>query len=388
MSPAIELSPRDHVVGAGAPTTNPSCRPAGRIGSRAADRQAHGHEERVRRAGSSCSASRTSIGCSPLARTADRSSKWAEVEDPTLAAALSRLLVEPKTRLTTDAPTSWTASTSGCPGTGCQARRPVPRPRARCLEPGRPRLPASAGPDGPAADPAIDGWFPSTRFSGQTRELGFRIWSSSPAFCPACDRVREWEVGVDRVVVAAAVSVACDVTGVGELGDDSMRGPFGDPDALADVAQANAGVTGDADQHLGVVGEKCPTRCRVRVLSHLSEHIISRLIFHAMIVRHLREDPKIPSHARGGPKMLSNTGSSAGQLQGSRSDYRDGQRLGERSTAPRCAEHGSRAGSRRGSKRRRDTRRALSPQGAQGPTSRLRDRSSRARRGADRTRRV
>src|ERR1700729_893200 len=77
-----------------------------------------------------------------------------------------------------------------------------------------------------------------------------------------------------------------------------MRGPFGDPDALADVPQANARVTGDADQHLGVVSEKRPTRCRARVLvlSHRYEHSISRLIFHAILVRYSREDPKIPSH--------------------------------------------------------------------------------------------
>jgi hypothetical protein len=34
-----------------------------------------------------------------------------------------------------------------------------------------------------------------------------------------------------------------------------MRGPFGDPDTLADVAQANARITSDAHQHLGVVGQ-------------------------------------------------------------------------------------------------------------------------------------
>jgi hypothetical protein len=35
-------------------------------------------------------------------------------------------------------------------------------------------------------------------------------------------------------------------------------GPFGDPDRLADLAQADARVMRDAEQHFGVVGEKRP----------------------------------------------------------------------------------------------------------------------------------
>ena len=117
----------------------------------------------------------------------------------------------------------------------------------------------------------------------------------------ARDRVRKRKVGVDRVVVAAPVALARDVAGVGELGDDPMRGPLGDTDALADVAQANSGVTGDADQHLGVVGQKRPTRCRV--LSHPHEHNISRLRFHAMVVIYSREDRRSPrATRRGGPR--------------------------------------------------------------------------------------
>jgi len=43
-------------------------------------------------------------------------------------------------------------------------------------------------------------------------------------------------VGVDRVVVALADSLAGDVAGGGELGDDVVRGAFGDPDLVANVA--------------------------------------------------------------------------------------------------------------------------------------------------------
>jgi hypothetical protein len=103
-------------------------------------------------------------------------------------------------------------------------------------------------------------------------------------------------VRVDRVVIAPAVSPARDVAGVGEFDDDPVRGPFGDADALADVAQANARITSDADQYLGVVGQKRPTRSRA--LRHRREHSISRLCFHAIIIMYPREgfsDP-LPSH--------------------------------------------------------------------------------------------
>jgi hypothetical protein len=54
-------------------------------------------------------------------------------------------------------------------------------------------------------------------------------------------------------VVAPAGALARDVAGVRELGDDPMGGPFGDPDALADVAKASARITSDADQPLSVL---------------------------------------------------------------------------------------------------------------------------------------
>ncbi len=58
----------------------------------------------------------------------------------------------------------------------------------------------------------------------------------------AGERVGEGQVGLDRVVVAAAVASTGDIAGGGELGDDPGRGAFGDPDRLADFAQADAGV--------------------------------------------------------------------------------------------------------------------------------------------------
>lgn len=63
---------------------------------------------------------------------------------------------------------------------------------------------------------------------------------------------------MDQICVAPAGAITGDVAGVGELGDDPVGGSFGDPDALADVAQADPGLIGYADEDLGVVGQKSP----------------------------------------------------------------------------------------------------------------------------------
>jgi hypothetical protein len=87
-----------------------------------------------------------------------------------------------------------------------------------------------------------------------------------PDLLLAGERVGEGQVGLDRVVVAAAVAGTRDVAGGGELDHDPVRGAFCDPDRLADLAQADARVMRDAEQHLGVVGEKRP--CRGSVSRH------------------------------------------------------------------------------------------------------------------------
>jgi hypothetical protein len=63
-------------------------------------------------------------------------------------------------------------------------------------------------------------------------------------------------VAVDRVVVAAALAPARQVAGVGELADDAVSCTFRDPDSLADVAQPNARVVRDAQEHEGVIAEE------------------------------------------------------------------------------------------------------------------------------------
>lgn len=76
-------------------------------------------------------------------------------------------------------------------------------------------------------------------------------------------RVGEGQVGLDRVVVTAAVARAGYVAGGGEFDDDSVGGAFSDPDRPADLAQADPGVVSDAEEDLRVVGEKGPARSSV-----------------------------------------------------------------------------------------------------------------------------
>ena len=71
-------------------------------------------------------------------------------------------------------------------------------------------------------------------------------------------RVAHPQVAVDAVAVAAADSLALDVAGVREVGDDPLNRALGDADASGDVAQPDLGLAGDADQHLRMVGEERP----------------------------------------------------------------------------------------------------------------------------------
>ena len=64
--------------------------------------------------------------------------------------------------------------------------------------------------------------------------------------------------GVDLVVVSASDFCARYVSVGDEVGEDALRGPFGDSDLLGDVASADLGVTCDAEEHVRVAGEEAP----------------------------------------------------------------------------------------------------------------------------------
>ncbi len=62
----------------------------------------------------------------------------------------------------------------------------------------------------------------------------------------------------DGVVIAAAVFVDGEIAVGDEIMDDALDGAFGDDDLLGEVAHAQGGIAGEADQHVRVVGQKSP----------------------------------------------------------------------------------------------------------------------------------
>ena len=71
-------------------------------------------------------------------------------------------------------------------------------------------------------------------------------------------RVAHGDSPVDRVAAAAAVPLALDVPGVGQVSDDALGCSFRDSHGLRDVSQSSVRVTGDAEEHLRVVREEVP----------------------------------------------------------------------------------------------------------------------------------
>ena len=65
------------------------------------------------------------------------------------------------------------------------------------------------------------------------------------------------------VAVSSAVSLAQHVALLDQLGQDPVGGALGDPDRCGDVAQADARVMSDADEDVGVVGQKVPAPAAV-----------------------------------------------------------------------------------------------------------------------------
>jgi hypothetical protein len=84
------------------------------------------------------------------------------------------------------------------------------------------------------------------------------------------DGMAEVAARVDLVVVSAPDFGARYVSVGDELGEDPLRGPFGDSDVLGDVTRTDLGVTCDAKEHVRVVGEEAPgarwSRCGLRLL--------------------------------------------------------------------------------------------------------------------------
>src|SRR5581483_6537811 len=72
------------------------------------------------------------------------------------------------------------------------------------------------------------------------------------------DGLRERQMPLHTVAVATPVPVLDDVARLDEVGHDAVGAALRDPDRGGQVPQPEPGITGDADEHAGVVGEETP----------------------------------------------------------------------------------------------------------------------------------
>jgi hypothetical protein len=63
---------------------------------------------------------------------------------------------------------------------------------------------------------------------------------------------------VDGVTVTPAVALPGNVRADLELGHDALYGPFGDPDPIGDIPEADPRILGEAKQDVCVVGQEGP----------------------------------------------------------------------------------------------------------------------------------
>ena len=68
----------------------------------------------------------------------------------------------------------------------------------------------------------------------------------------------QWTPRHDLVAVSSALSLAQHVALLNQLGQDPVGGTLRDADRCGNVAQADARVMSDADEDVGVVGQKVP----------------------------------------------------------------------------------------------------------------------------------
>ena len=71
------------------------------------------------------------------------------------------------------------------------------------------------------------------------------------------------------IAIAATFFLLEDVPGVGQIVDDGVGVPFGDPEIGRDVAQTYFRIIGDREQNSTVVGEKAPGTHNTRLTEFL-----------------------------------------------------------------------------------------------------------------------
>lgn len=74
----------------------------------------------------------------------------------------------------------------------------------------------------------------------------------------ALDGVPQIELAVHRVSVTAALLGDVDVTSLVEIMHDALDGALGHSNVDRDISQADIWILGEAQEHVGVVGEEGP----------------------------------------------------------------------------------------------------------------------------------
>jgi hypothetical protein len=105
--------------------------------------------------------------------------------------------------------------------------------------------------------------------------------------------VAQGKLRLDLVAVPAAMSLAEHIALVDQLGEDLVGTALGDPDGSGDIAQSDAGVMGDAEEDMGVVGEEVPAASH-GLRSCLP--LFSRIIVHEFML-HYSQSRKEAFHA-------------------------------------------------------------------------------------------
>jgi hypothetical protein len=93
----------------------------------------------------------------------------------------------------------------------------------------------------------------STPFSGS----GQKVQDSADGLVPAGE-LGEGQMALDHIAVPTTFLALLEVAGVGQLGDDGVGPALGNGQGHGDIAQADLGVTGDAEQGACVIGEERP----------------------------------------------------------------------------------------------------------------------------------
>ncbi|MFC7597646.1 hypothetical protein ACFQU3_20195 [Terrabacter sp. GCM10028922] len=105
----------------------------------------------------------------------------------------------------------------------------------------------------------VEAWLRDTVLTVSGRWRPLEEADQLPDGVVAVQRVAKRKLVVDFVPIAASVAGLRQVAGCLEIADELSGRSLGDADGLGDVSEARGGIGGDADEHVGVVGDEVPT---------------------------------------------------------------------------------------------------------------------------------